>query len=101
MADFAPDKFTFFSNFFQSKVEGKTDEYWAKAEWPVEEIRAFANWAIQDAEKVENLKGEECVVVAQKLIPRKAKTGTPFLMFVASDPKPKADSAPQKEELPF
>ena len=38
-----------FSTFNRSKVEGKTDQYWAKAEWPVEQIKAFAKWAVNDA----------------------------------------------------
>ena len=88
MADFAPDIFTLFSNFNKSKIEGKEGEYWAKAEWPVEQIKAFAKWAVNDAEKVENMKGEECVVVAQKLLPRTSSKGNPYFMGVTSDPKP-------------
>ena len=90
MADHAPDIFTMFSNFNKSKIEGKEGEYWAKAEWPVEQIKAFAKWAVNDAKKVENMKGEECVVVAQKLLPRTAKeSGNEFFLCVTSDPKPK------------
>ena len=91
MADYAPDIFTLFSNFNKSKIEGKEDEYWAKAEWPVEQIKAFAKWAVNDAEKVENQKGEECVVVQQKLLPRQSKAGNPYLMGITSDPKPKKE----------
>ena len=91
MADHAPDIFTMFSNFNQSKIEGKEGEYWAKAEWPVEQIKAFAKWAVNDAKKVENQKGEECVVVAQKLLPRESKAGNPYLLCVTSDPKPKKE----------
>ena len=98
MADYAPDIFTLFSNFNKSKIEGKEGEYWAKAEWPVEQIKAFAKWAINDAEKVENQKGEECVVVAQKLLPRTSGKGNAYLMGVTSDPKPKKDNA---TDLPF
>ena len=55
---------------------------------PVEQIKAFAKWAVNDAEKVENMKGEECVVVAQKLLPRTSSKGNPYFMGVTSDPKP-------------
>ncbi len=90
MTDFAPNKFTLFSSFNKSKIEGKENEYWAKAEWPIEEIKAFANWATQEAEQVTNQKGQPCVVVAQKLLPRIAKTsGNEYLLGVTSDPQPK------------
>ena len=92
MADYAPDIFTLFSNFNKSKIEGKEGEYWAKAEWPVEQIKAFANWAVCDAEKVTNQKGEECVVVQQKLLPRTSSKGNAYLMGITSDPKPKKDA---------
>lgn len=83
------DKFTLYSNFNRSRIEGKEDQYWAKAEWPIDQILAFANWATNEAEKVENIKGEQCVVVSQKLLPRTAKkTGNAYLMGVTSDPKP-------------
>ena len=91
MADHAPDIFTLFSTFNKSTIEGKTDQYWAKAEWPVEQIKAFAKWAINDAEKVENMKGEECVVVQQKLLPRTSGKGNKYLMGITSDPKPKKE----------
>ena len=92
MADYAPDIFTLFSNFNQSKIEGKEGEYWAKAEWPVEQIKALPS-AVNDAEKVENQKGEECVVVQQKLLPRQSKAGNPYLMGITSDPNPEEDKA--------
>jgi len=87
--EFAPDKFTLYSSFNRSKFEGKENEYWAKAEWPVEQILAFANWATNEAEKITNIKGEQCVVVSQKLLPRTAKnSGNEYLMGITSDPKP-------------
>lgn len=38
---YAPDKFTLFSNVNQSKIEGKENEMWAKAEWPLDQIIVF------------------------------------------------------------
>lgn len=96
MADFAPDKFTLFSNFNKdSKTEGA---YWALAEWPVDQIKAFASWAVNDAEKVENQKGETCVVVRQALRPKTSKAGNEYLMGITSDPKPKAQT---QTEVPW
>ena len=83
------DKFTLYSSFNRSKFEGKENEYWAKAEWPLDQILAFANWATNEAEKVTNQRGETCVVVSQKLLPRTAKnSGNEYLMGITSDPKP-------------
>lgn len=87
MPEFAPDKFTLFSTFNRSKIEGKEDEYWAKAEWPIEQIAALHEWAVTQAEQIENQKGETCVVVAQKLLPRTSKTGNEYLLGVTSNPK--------------
>ena len=86
---YAPDKFTLFSNVNHSKIEGKENEMWAKAEWPIDQILALANWATNEAEKVTNQRGEQCVVVSQKLLPRTAKnSGNEYLMGITSDPKP-------------
>lgn len=87
MPDFAPDAFTLFSTFNRSKIEGKEEEFWAKAEWPIEQIAALHEWAVTKAEQVENQKGEMCVVVAQKLLPRTSKSGNEYLLGVTSNPK--------------
>jgi len=87
MPDFAPDAFTLFSTFNRSKIEGKQEEFWAKAEWPIEQIAALHEWAVTKAEQVENQKGEMCVVVAQKLLPRTSKSGNEYLLGVTSNPK--------------
>ena len=96
-SNFAPDKFTLFSTFNRSQFEGKENEYWAKAEWPIEEIKAFANWAVTEAETVQNQKGETCVVVSQKLLPRRSQAGNDYLLGITSDPKPKANAPTQPE----
>ena len=92
MADnnFAPDAFALFSTFNQSKLEGKTDEFWAKSEWPVAQIEALYNWALsQDPQP--NLKGEMCVTVNQKLLPRTSKSGNAYLLGVTSAKGANAD----------
>jgi len=94
MTEFAPDAFTLFSTFNKSKVEGKTDEFWAKSEWPVAQIEALYNWALaQDPQP--NQKGELCVTVNQKLLPRISGAGNPYLLGVTSG------KTATTEELPF
>ena len=94
MPNYPQDAFTFFSNFNRSKIEGKENEYWAKAEFPIEEIEKFFNWAMDPStKKVINNKGEQCVVVNQKLLPKVAKTsGNSYLLGITSG---------KKEEIPF
>lgn len=87
MPEFKPDAFTLFTTFNKSKIEGKTDEYWAKSEWPIEQIAALHEWAVTKAEQVQNQKGETCVVVAQKLLPRTSVAGNDYLLGVTSNPK--------------
>ena len=86
----APEsKFALFSNCNKSKIEGKEGEFWAKkAEWPIEQIQKLHEWAVTQAEQVENQRGEMCVVVAQKLLPRTSKTGNDYLLSVIKDPAP-------------
>ena len=95
-------KFSLFSNCNQSKIEGKDGEFWAKAEWPIEQIQKLHEWAVTEAEQVENQRGETCVVVAQKLLPRTSKSGNDYLLSVISDAKPKQEqqqSKPSKSDL--
>jgi hypothetical protein len=100
MPDFPQDKFTLFSNFNKSKIQGKEDEYWAKAEWPISEIRALYEYATDPSTKKRpNQRGEECVIVSQKLLPRIAKgSGNSYLMGVTSDQKELNNSS---QKLPF
>lgn len=91
MADYPSDKFTFFSNCNKSKIEGKEDEFWARAEWPIAEVNKFIQWA-KDAQRTVNQRGEECIVVAQKLMPRTSAAGNDYLLSIISDPKPKRDT---------
>jgi hypothetical protein len=89
MADFPANAFTLFSTFNRSTIEGKTDEYWAKSEWPIEQINALYAWANSEAALIStNQKGEPCVTVSQKLLPRTSKAGNEYLLGVTSDPAP-------------
>ena len=65
---------------------------WAKAEWPLDQIMALANWATNEAEKIENRRGETCVVVQQKFLPKIAEaSGNQYFLGIISDPKPKGE----------
>ena len=93
MPDFQEDAFVLYTNFNRSKIEGKTDEFWSKSEWSKEEIEKLYKWS-KEAPTVKNNRGDDCVVVNQKLLPRTAKTsGNPYLLGVTS--------GKQGERLPF
>ncbi len=97
---YAPDKFTLFSNVNRSKIEGKENEMWAKAEWPLDQILALANWATNEAEKVTNQRGEQCVVVNQKFLPKVAQnSGNQYFLGIISDPKPKQKRFDDNESI--
>ena len=98
MTDFPPDKFTFFSNLNRSKIEGKTNEYWAKSEWPISEIKKLYEYATDPGTRTRlNTRGESCIVVNQKLLPRIAKeSGNEYLMLITKDQREE-----RKENLPF
>ena len=99
MPDFAPDAFTLFTTFNRSKIEGKTDEYWAKSEWPIDQINALHAWANSGAATVTtNQRGETCVTVAQKLLPKTSAAGNAYLLGVTSNPKQEASSS---SSMPF
>ena len=89
-------KFTLFSNCNKSKFEGHEGDYWAKAEWPIEEIQKLHEWAVNQAEQVENDRGQTCVVVSQKLLPRTSQAGNDYLLSVISDPLPPQDKQQSK-----
>ena len=97
---YAPDKFTLFSNVNHSKIEGKENEMWSKSEWPLDQILALANWATNEAEKVTNQRGEQCVVVNQKFLPKVAQnSGNQYFLGIISDPKPKQQRFDDNEVL--
>lgn len=86
------DKFTLFSNINHSKLEGKEGQMWAKAEWPIDQIMALANWAANEAEQIQNNRGQTCVVVQQKFLPKIAEaSGNQYFLGIISDPKPKKE----------
>ena len=93
MPEFKEDAFALFSTFNRSKIEGKENEYWSKSEWPLEQIKELYKWAVDPATPIsENQKGERCVTVNQKLLPRTSKNGNPYLLGVTSG---------KKEDMPF
>ncbi len=87
--DFPANAFVLFSTFNRSKFAGKEQEFWSKAEWPIEQINALYAWANSEAAVITtNQKGEACVTVSQKLLPRTSKAGNDYLLGVTSDPAP-------------
>ena len=65
---------------------------WAKAEWPIDQIMALANWASNEAEQIQNNRGQTCVVVQQKFLPKIAEaSGNQYFLGIISDPKPKKE----------
>jgi len=92
-------KFTLFSNINHSKIEGKEGQMWAKAEWPIDQIMALANWASNEAEQIQNNRGQTCVVVQQKFLPKIAEaSGNQYFLGIISDPKPKKEYRPNPNE---
>lgn len=88
MPNYEPNAFTLFSTFNKSKIEGKENEFWAKSEWPLEQINALHAWANSDKAVISNnQKGEPCVTVNQKLLPRTSAAGNDYLLGVTSDPQ--------------
>tara|TARA_B100000287_G_scaffold202889_1_gene191552 strand:- start:567 stop:872 length:306 start_codon:yes stop_codon:yes gene_type:complete len=100
MADYQEDAFTLFTNFNRSKLPGKENEYWSKAEWSLAEIRKLYEWSISpQTDLVQNQRGETCVTVYQKLLPKKSKAGNDYLLGVTSGAYPKKDEAPSTAHL--
>ena len=89
MPDFPENKFVLFSNLNKSKDEKSADDYWAKAEWPIDQIAALHEWAVTNATQVQNQKGDTCVEVSMKLLPRTSKAGNDYYLAVVSDPRPR------------
>jgi len=86
MSDYPQNAFTLWANCNKDK---KTDgAYWASAEVPVEELRKLSAW-IENAEKVQNQKGDECVKMRVSLRPRTSKAGNDYLLMAISDEKPR------------
>ena len=94
MADYAPDAFNIWGNFI--KDQKKDGHYWATMEVPVDELRKLVEWA-KTAERVQNQKGDDCVKLRAKLMPRQSQAGNDYLLMALSDAKPKAD----KNDAPF
>ncbi len=95
MTDFQQNAFTIWGNFNRDKE--KPMHYWAQMEVPVEELRSLMKWA-ESADRVQNMKGDECVKLRANLMPRQSKAGNDYLLMALSNAKPKTASA---NDAPF
>ena len=50
-------------------------------------------WA-KNAERCQNQKGEDCVKLRGRLMPKTSAAGNEYLLMALSDAKPKADDVP-------
>lgn len=103
MPEYPKNEFVLFSNLNKSKQEDSKEDYWARAEWPIEQITALHEWAVTKAAQVQNQRGEDCVEVAMKLLPRKSKAGNDYYLAVVSDPRTKQEeqAAAEDPNAPF
>ena len=103
MPDYPPNKFTLFANLNKSKQEDSKEDYWARSEWPIEQIAALHQWAVTEATQVQNQKGDTCVEVVMKLLPRTSKKGNDYYLAVVSDPRTKQEeqAAADDPDAPF
>ena len=103
MPDFPENKFVLFSNLNKSKDEKSADDYWARSEWSLDEIHKLHEWAWNQATRVQNRRGEECVEVAMKLFPRVSEAGNDYYLAVVSDPRTKQEeqAAAEDPNAPF
>ena len=103
MPDYPKNEFVLFSNLNKSKQEDSKEDYWAKAEWPIDQIAALHEWAVTKATQVQNQKGDTCVEVAMKLLPRTSKAGNDYYLAVVSDPRTKQEeqAAAEDPNAPF
>jgi hypothetical protein len=101
--EYPKDEFTLFSHLNKSKDEKSKEDYWAKAEWPIDQIAALHEWAVTKATQVQNQKGDTCVEVAMKLLPRTSKAGNDYYLAVVSDPRTKQEeqAAAEDPNAPF
>ena len=103
MPDFPKNEFTLFANLNKSKQEDSKEDYWARTEWPIDQIAALHEWAVSKAVQVQNQKGDTCVEVAMKLLPRTSKAGNDYYLAVVSDPRAKQEeqAAAEDPNAPF
>ena len=103
MTNFPPNEFTLFANLNKSKQEDSKEDYWARTEWPIDQIAALHEWAVSKAVQVQNQKGDTCVEVAMKLLPRTSRAGNDYYLAVVSDPRTKQEeqAAAEDPNAPF
>ena len=63
------------------------------AEIPLSELASLVTWA-KNAERCQNQKGEDCVKLRGRLMPKTSAAGNEYLLMALSDAKPKVDDAP-------
>lgn len=100
MPDYPENKFVLFSNLNKSRIEDSKEDYWAKAQWPVEQIAKLYDHALQNGNQVANQKGEPCIEVSMKLLPRVSGAGNAYYLAVISDPQPRPVAA-TSTDAPF
>ena len=103
MPEYPKNEFTLFANLNKSKQEDSKEDYWARTEWPIDQIAALHEWAVSKAVQVQNQKGDTCVEVAMKLLPRTSKAGNDYYLAVVSDPRTKQEeqAAAEDPNAPF
>ena len=98
MPDYPKNEFVLFSNLNKSKDDKSAVDYWARAEWPIDQIAALHEWAVTKATQVQNQKGDTCVEVSMKLLPRISKKGNDYYLAVVSDPRTKQEEQATAED---
>jgi|TARA_R100000084_G_C4638393_1_gene142370 hypothetical protein len=91
MTDQPKDAFTIWGNF--NKNKDKEGHYWARIEIPLTELASLLTWA-KTAERCQNQKGEDCLLLRANLMPRTSKNNNDYFLMAMSDAKPKVDDAP-------
>ena len=71
----------------------KPGAYWSMLEIPLSELASLVTWA-KNAERCQNQKGEDCVKLRGRLMPKTSAAGNEYLLMALSDAKPKVDDAP-------
>lgn len=91
MTDFPKDAFTLWGNFNADR--DKPGAYWSMLEIPLSELASLVTWA-KTAERCQNQKGEDCVKLRGRLMPKTSAKGNDYLLMALSDAKPKTDDVP-------
>ena len=91
MSDYPKDAFTLWGRFNEERTD--PGAYWSMLEIPLSELASLVTWA-KTAERCKNQKGEDCVKLRGRLMPKTSAKGNDYLLMALSDAKPKADDVP-------